>query len=296
MSETGWGIVYHYTSLSTFVNIVKSGELRLSDITKSNDPIECTFALDAIKKAYHQIINREDITEQQRRFMHCCCFEYIESIYCYGHLNNLVLAVSFCEPEHELSLWRTYGDNGCGIAIGFSKNKLAEFAQVNDGFCFDKIEYLSPQELEKRAIDVWEKVLQSSPCDCDEMPESAKKLLDDFFFAGYFVKHNSNSDENEYRLLWHSVNFSDFILPLISKKLDNLDFIATSNGLRAYLPIKLVSPTESTTTTNRYNASLNNIVLGPNCNTSITEMQLFLLQHNLSCFSVQQTTNIHITR
>ena len=38
---------------------------------------------------------------------------------------------SFCEQHDLLSQWRSYGNDGRGIALGFNSSKLVELAQRN---------------------------------------------------------------------------------------------------------------------------------------------------------------------
>ena len=43
-------LLYHYTSLKSFCEIIRNRQFRLFDITKSNDPLEGIFLIDAIKE------------------------------------------------------------------------------------------------------------------------------------------------------------------------------------------------------------------------------------------------------
>ena len=44
--------VYHYCNLNTFYSIISNKSLRLSDITKSNDQLEITWAVDIIREVF----------------------------------------------------------------------------------------------------------------------------------------------------------------------------------------------------------------------------------------------------
>ena len=50
-------IVYHYCNLNTFYSIILNKTLRLSDITKSNDQLEITWANNIIRKAFSNSYN-----------------------------------------------------------------------------------------------------------------------------------------------------------------------------------------------------------------------------------------------
>ena len=50
-------IVYHYCNLNTFYSIISNKTLRLSDITKSNDQLEITWANSIIRKVFSNSYN-----------------------------------------------------------------------------------------------------------------------------------------------------------------------------------------------------------------------------------------------
>ncbi|MEA5047819.1 MAG: DUF2971 domain-containing protein [Eubacteriales bacterium] len=127
-------ILYHYCSIDTFVKIVQNKTLRLSEIAKSNDSMECRWLekvvipkmleaeLDELykKKAEQQIevpdkkyISKINQVLATRRLDY-----YFEGDIGYIE-NKLVLATCFSEKRDLLSQWRGYANDGYGVAIGF---------------------------------------------------------------------------------------------------------------------------------------------------------------------------------
>lgn len=47
-------IVYHFCNINTFYSIISNQTLRLSDITKSNDQLEITWAISIIRKVFEK--------------------------------------------------------------------------------------------------------------------------------------------------------------------------------------------------------------------------------------------------
>ena len=111
--------VYHYTSITSFMNILDTNELWLSHSSFLNDPLEISFGLDVITNILSKkqddfpiVLN---IIKKQRNF-------YKESSL--DLTRDLVFIFSFSELNDELSSWIQYGDSGYGICLGFIQSKL----------------------------------------------------------------------------------------------------------------------------------------------------------------------------
>jgi hypothetical protein len=106
--------VYHYTSIDSFMSIVKNNELWFSHALFLNDPLEIAFGLDVIintlnikKNDYATVLN---IIEGQRN-------KYKE--YSLDLNRDLVFLFSFSELSDKLSSWIQYGDSGRGVCLEF---------------------------------------------------------------------------------------------------------------------------------------------------------------------------------
>ncbi|MEY1556541.1 DUF2971 domain-containing protein [Yoonia sp. R2331] len=102
-------LLYHYTSLDTFLKMAEFGKIRLSDLAQSNDALEGRFIQDHISKAiWSSNIPKGLHSELELTIEHLIQFER---------------AFGFClsETPDQLSQWRGYGDDGHGVCLGFDQ-------------------------------------------------------------------------------------------------------------------------------------------------------------------------------
>lgn len=131
-------IVYHYCNLNTFYSIILNKTLRLSDITKSNDQLEITWANNIIRKAFSNSYNelKDEIKNRLKKEDYMIRVE--EKIALYFEQNELrnkffVVCFSGKNSGDLLSQWRGYGDDGQGIAIGINEfvlKKISDSVQM----------------------------------------------------------------------------------------------------------------------------------------------------------------------
>jgi hypothetical protein len=152
-------LVYHYTSMSGLKAIVESGRLRATHYDYLNDPDELVYC----KKLWGDHLRIANPDDGDVPF--------------FGE----AYIVSFSELEDDLTLWRTYGDNGAGVSIGvpldsefivppvspdaeWSRLKSpwgqvsyaeAEHGQLVQGMAFEKFRELAPTM--KRAVHAFER-------------------------------------------------------------------------------------------------------------------------------------------
>ena len=127
-------ILYHYCSVDAFHEIIKNKTLRLSEIEKSNDSLECQWLEQRIVPS----LIRKRIVEQ---LSETSSNEYVESmikesISIYkGYWDSLhdsivqkmTLAICFSRNDDLLSQWRGYGNDGYGVAIGFNTKAFGKY-------------------------------------------------------------------------------------------------------------------------------------------------------------------------
>lgn len=119
-------IVYHYCNLNTFYSIISNKTLRLSDITKSNDQLEITWANSIIRKVFSNSYNvlKDEIQNKLKKEDYMTHVEEKISLYFeQNELKNKFFVVCFSGKKSGdlLSQWRGYGDDGQGIAIGVNE-------------------------------------------------------------------------------------------------------------------------------------------------------------------------------
>ncbi len=105
-------MLYHYTSLDTFLKIVESGKIRLSDLSQSNDALEGKFIQDHLCNSIW--------SSKIPTGLHSELEETVEI------LIQSERAFGFClsKMSDELSQWRGYGDDGYGMCLGFDQFAL----------------------------------------------------------------------------------------------------------------------------------------------------------------------------
>lgn len=287
-----WKVLYHYTSLDAFVNIVKSREFRLFDITKSNDPLEGKYILEALKGTCSMFIFSENgLTENQYRVARHALFKFEQEVYNHNKLKDFYAAASFCVPHHELMMLRSYADNGRGVALGVAVTTLENLAKKISNLDFKKVEYLSSADIEEMAIDFWHSTFSALDinkiCD-DEAVLSIVESIRKEHEKGFFIKSKPNEDEEEYRLLYHYKDLFELHLPTIPINVpEEVNFFSIRDDIKAYYRIPVGNDEKDL-------LHFDYIFLGPLCKATVSEMQVFLQKNGISVNGISDISNIHM--
>lgn len=277
-------VLYHYTTLDTFANIIKSKKFRLCDITKSNDPLEGVYMIQALEDAYHKLYNDNKISKEEHLMINRAFFRFSEMIASQGRNRDFYGAASFCIPSHELLMLRSYANNGKGVALGVPILTLETLAKNDPHLEFKKIEYLSDKEIDEKAsgfwmtkVSTWKK--QYSNLD-DKILSKFVKEIEEFYRENYFIKNKVNEDEQEYRLLYKCNDLFEICLPGVDRYVpENIDFIQSDNDLKAYYEITVGDGDDAP-------FHFCNIVIGPKCNATEEEISVFLRRNGIKDVSV----------
>jgi hypothetical protein len=115
--------LFHYTDLEGVKGIFTSRTLWLSKFTASNDISEILLAIEH----FQGFVERKavEFTADEGDFLREAA-DQLE-----GFRRTNVCLASFCEQHDLLSQWRSYGNDGRGIALGFNSSKLVELADRN---------------------------------------------------------------------------------------------------------------------------------------------------------------------
>lgn len=298
-------ILYHFTSLDTFINIIKNDSFLLFDIKKSNDPLEGKFSITVLEKALNMLSNNEEIDDEFCKSVTPEFIKFRKNIEESQNDDKLITASCFCTLDHELSLWRSYGDDGKGVAIGVAQSVLEEIRK-KEGFQFKKIKYLDESEYIDCAKKFWhliysekDKYIEAKKNWCtpgggigyEDIPAYIKlrKKLHEFYMDGFFIKEKPNSDENEYRLLY-SQDMTKYILPGIATPEDvneNVDGFVVNNVFKLFYKLSAKK---------KYMDSkqlINDVLLGPKCEASVNEIKMFLCKYEINVNAVK-TSDVHM--
>lgn len=272
MSEENWQVLYHYTSLNGFQRILETGYLALNDIIKSNDPAEGTYSMQMLQKAYRELYQDGEIDNDTYRRFHSAYFEFSEDEKAFGRLQHAVLSVSFCEPKLPLALWRTYGDNGRGVSLGISKERLKTIGE-KENFSFQAIAYLSEEEMLTKYRAFWKSHIQSQEAEL-------KDAIEKQYLEGYFIKRPENAYEKEWRLVYEGLNFRDYLL-IPPKVPENICAYMRQDDVVFYytLPVKGENLLEY-------------VYTGPQCKIADSEMRCLLAKYGFKNCSVSRDDTI----
>jgi hypothetical protein len=115
------GNLYHYTDLNGLSGIIENKSLWLTKLSYLNDKTELKIAIDRFKTSVNKKLAEIDDTEK-KEFL-TSASNQLDS---FERVN--IGVASFCENQDLLSQWRSYGNNGSGVAIEFKADILKQKA------------------------------------------------------------------------------------------------------------------------------------------------------------------------
>lgn len=119
-------IYYHYCSLDTFYNILQTGTIRFGNPLNMNDSAEIIWLLEMVKDfvlkrgVYNSILEGWNLIENISRTL----------------LQEMDCPYIFClsKDKDVLSQWRSYANDGKGVAIGFNVDFIVSVPKTRTGF------------------------------------------------------------------------------------------------------------------------------------------------------------------
>jgi hypothetical protein len=191
------GHLFHYTDLEGVKGIFSSRMLWLSKFTATNDISEIKLAIEhfqgfAARKA-------RGLDSAEGRFLREAA-EQLEGF----RRTNICLA-SFCEQHDLLSQWRSYGNDGRGVALGFNSARLLDVAQRN-GLRLLRCVY-EPAQHERISASLTDMLLEAkraSPAEGDELIAQFNEV---FLRVAPVIKDHRFGEEREWRLVSTPVAF-----------------------------------------------------------------------------------------
>jgi hypothetical protein len=185
--------LFHYCSMQTLLAILENKTLRLSSINHMNDCNELRYFQ---RLAMQHIKEIPDLTDDDRGAIEL--FYAADRLDQQDHVSLEAFANTYCfclstQPD-DLSQWRGYGDDGHGVAIGFCRSMLVEFANKRLDFSFVPIQYNEPA-----AIDALRALGFSNPAGSLFRLVSARRAIDRL--AAQF-KDPAFEAEHEWRLIY----------------------------------------------------------------------------------------------
>lgn len=187
-------ILYHYCSTQKMYGIMSGRQLRMSDITKSNDYDEVYMFFPGIIYAMRDVYYKNsfpfefagETDERGMEILFRLAYDYFKMEFDKGGVTNFVIC--FCEEGDKLSQWRGYADNGRGVSIGFSERELTQYSgKYKDIITMGKVKYKTVEEINDIIISKANNLL-------NELKNLRKWIIDNL--------HCDDSKQEEYMIFF----------------------------------------------------------------------------------------------
>ena len=195
--------LFHYTDLEAVKGIFTSKSLWLSKFTSTNDISEIRLAI----QHFQAFVEKEarDVGDDEARLLRDAAAK-LE-----GYRGTQICLASFCEENDLLSQWRSYGNDGRGIALGFSSPSLQALAARHK---LDLYRCVYDQNAHGRiASDLVAMLLKSfrarKPRTAAKRDDLLAQFLALFLHVAPVIKDHRFGEEREWRLVSKSLAFDD---------------------------------------------------------------------------------------
>ena len=191
------GQLFHYTDLNALTNIINTSDIWLTNSLYSNDAHEMTHGYEITKA----VIEEKREASKDRAFRN-----YLKQVARFvDERPKGVYICCFCEEDNLMSQWRSYGENGTGVSIGFDPTGFAAYSGPD----------LPPNEIGLMRLwkvfyntatqkDIVEKALELIPQlnANDSNIAKARKAADAIHFFIPTFKNKDFEEEKERRLIF----------------------------------------------------------------------------------------------
>ena len=172
--------IYHYTSIKSFISMLKTKQLWLSSTGSMNDKKEIISFVEMIEG---------ELREYKRIDFFRKVYEEIPRKYQY--------AMSLSTERDDAAQWERYGDLARGLCIGFDVKKLEECLWDNKNIIFNRV-YYDQNIINNENYKVVKNYFETGFC----YPYSSEdEMIDLLIMSGHFHKHVSFKHECEIRIL-----------------------------------------------------------------------------------------------
>ena len=187
--------LFHYTDLEAVKGIMSSKSLWLSKFTSTNDISEIQLAIQHLQAFVSKAA--AELKSDEAKLLRDAALE-LE-----GFRDTNICLASFCEERDLLSQWRSYGNDGRGIALGFGGGSLRSLAKRHELSLYRCV--YDPKEHGKIASDLVAMLLSSYRARKTWTKAARAKLLDQFnttfLHVAPVIKDHRFGEEREWRLV-----------------------------------------------------------------------------------------------
>ena len=324
-------VLYHYASMEKGTSILKHKNIRLSDITKSNDVKEMSIffpdLFDEMLKNYDEhngfSYKFEYKGKGNRQAFGLFVNELkkkIEKEFEDGSIATFALCLS--EEGDLISQWRGYADDGKGICLGLNVEEILKFVGIYSvsGFSLEKVEYLSKEQIDEWVKNVANQMLGIVEIILGAIEEgniqyySAKEFDEDIFNTIYYnilseveesikFKTEGFKEEKEWRFfIKNSLNKDD----IKGKKITSIGTLGegarrkTSKYVADNVEFNIkendMVPFVSLKFEKFHNNLINQVICGPNNKIREKDLELFLRKYGYRNCKGRKTNITYIVR
>lgn len=267
-------LLAHYTSISTFENILRNDELWFSNPLEMNDIEELIFGMREGARCFR---SHEGIREAcGSGDIHAKLINNFDHYFLKFGEKHAFNTYILCFSEHissndngVLSMWRGYGQNGNGVSIVIDTN----FINYNEDspFIIAPVEYGSA---EKRInwintkLDEFSGFLKEVEKNDKNLDTLAYIWIQRLTVFSLFTKHDGFKEESEWRVVYMSErDKTETLKPMLS-------YQATDDGLQPKLKLKLSEIPDSSGGKIELQKLIHKIILGPTTSSAIAAKTL----------------------
>ena len=228
--------LYHYTDLDGVAGILDTRYLWLSKISTLNDTSEISLAVHHFKVLASEAA--QTLPANEAKLLQ----EAAEQL---DHLRRTNICVgSFCEDEDQLAQWRSYGNDGRGIALGFAAAALVRIAREHDVRLVRCV--YRPEQHAQITKDLAGLLLEAYRAHRPSSPEASQEVIarfvSTFLLTAPVIKDAHFGQEREWRLVSLPRSVDDpnltavltgnqasvrFVLPLCEEGARDVDVISS---------------------------------------------------------------------
>ncbi len=193
-------LLYHYTSINTLLKILDVNESEKICVWAThakyfNDPYEYNLAISLLKRSMYRYEKENSIQDRKSENFNK------KAVSSFGYIAGYPFILSLSENNDDLGMWRTYGADGGGIAIGFDKKTLKDYSDSKEveNTRLLRCEYREDAVL-KGLTKYWSVVYNKINFNEGKTTLTSFRLLFDISNFGFSFKKSEYKNEKEWRL------------------------------------------------------------------------------------------------
>lgn len=171
--------LYHYTSLNTFLSMIRNREIWMSSTGSMNDKKETAYYIEMLEN---------ELSEYGRK-------DFFEKVYAQIPLSY---KYAFClsTEKDDAAQWERYADSARGVCISFNVEELCKCVYGYRDIMFNRVFY-NDSVIDDHYFKIIKKYFETGKID---IYSSEEELIKQLIYVGNLHKHKSFKNEFEVRI------------------------------------------------------------------------------------------------